>query len=120
MTRKRETISEYERDRRRRLRRYIKSLYAKSLAALDKAGKGAQAMNQKEMLSAITARHDQDEAEGRDWFASLPVDDQKTLWDYINKAFSDSLTEAMSRLAILQFERFAMEAARPPAPEVKP
>lgn len=38
-------------------------------------------MNEKEMLSAITARHDQDEAEGRDWFASLPLDDQKALFE---------------------------------------
>lgn len=61
------------------------------------------------MVSVVTARHDQDEAKGRDWFASLSFDDKVALWLYLNRDFDNPLLEAMSRLAILQFKRYAME-----------
>jgi len=66
-------------------------------------------MTEKQMLAAIVATHDQDEAEGRDWFASLDNTSRVRLWLFLNKNFEDPLEEAMSRLAILQFEAFFLE-----------
>ena len=68
-------------------------------------------MNEQQMLAVVTARHDQDEATGRDWFASLSETEKSHLWLYLNGPFYNPFTEAMSRLAILQFERYAMERA---------
>ena len=68
-------------------------------------------MNEQQMLAVVTARHDQDEAAGRDWFFSLPPAQRIELWTFLNQPFDDPLEEAMSRMAILQFERFVLELA---------
>jgi hypothetical protein len=70
-------------------------------------------MNEQQVLAGIAARHDQDEAAGRDWFSQLTATQKVVIWLRLNgrlrEDLDDPFEEAMALLARLQFEQFFLD-----------